>query len=590
MKHFSLSLLVGALLTLALVLSVSAQTTGQLLVLDRAGDGVTTVTDGNTIRLALELPDAVAQATPILFYLDTDTQAIGECQIPAGQKGCITAPFPALGWYWNNEGQIAPERTLFATTLRRNFAVATVNVLPRPVVMVHGFASDFTGWQEYLGPSGYLARIGLPGYAVGDGQVEGVMRTGNLLKPKTRTNTIAQNAAILAEYIANVKAETGAEQVDLLVHSMGGFISRKYIDTYMDERDVAQLIMLGTPHGGSDCILLASAIGWYDPAGFEIRSDYMRNVFNRQTQNRRGVPFYEFAGTSIQRRILSPCSETPNDLVVSLESATAIPLPVVEVPLLHTDLNTSETLFDEHIAPLLRRSPRAFASQQEQSSALPAPSEPTPVQFSQLFTGTVRSGAGNEHVIHIDNDVAVASFGIFDPSRSLTVTVRGASGNLIVLNPEQHGLTIIDDPDSLLYLGYGFENPRPGPWRVTVQTTDRTPPLGVDYAILVQYVGGATIAGTVSNHVPSVGEEVTITATLQLGDDPLLVESATVLVHTPDGRTVEAPVLEQAEGIGAVILPEMTGIYAIDVDIRSFTPDGAVIQRSVYLAFEAFAR
>ena len=590
MKRFFVSTMVGVLLVLALVLSVSAQSTGQLLVLDRTGKAVTTLTDGNLIRLSVELANTAQQATPIFFYMDTDTQAIGECEIPAGQKGCITAPIPALGWYWDNDGQIAPERTLFATTLRRNIAVATVRVQPRPVVMVHGFGSDFTAWSEYQGPSGYLARIGLPGYAVGDGQVEGTMNTGNLLKPKAKTNTIAQNAVILAQYIANVKTETGAEQVDLLVHSMGGFISRKYIDSVMGERDVAQLIMLGTPHAGSDCVLLASGIGWYEPAAFEIRSNYMINVFNPQTQERRGIPFYEFAGTKIQRRILSPCSQAPNDLVVSLESASAIPTILQEVPFIHTDLKTEEVVFTDYVAPLLRKSPSAFANQEDPTTAAQAVPEPAPIQFSQVFTGFVRSGAGNEHIIHIDNNVAVASFGIFDPSRSLTVTVRGASGNVIVLEPEKHGLTIIDDPESLLYLGYGFENPRPGPWRVTVQTTAKTPPLGADYAILVQYVGGASIAASLSSNVPSVGEQVELTATLKLEEQPLPLESGKVVIHTPDGRTEDVIFAEQDGGIGAAFLPEMEGVYGIDVDMSSVAPDGSMVQRSTYLAFEAFDR
>ena len=548
------------------------------------------ITDGNLIQLSLETAKAVQQATPIFFYLDTDPQTIGECTIPAGQKGCLTAPFAALGWYWNDDGQIAPARTLYATTLRRNIAVATIHVRPRPVVLVHGFGSDFTAWSEYLGPSGYLARIGLPGFAVGDGQVEGIMRTGNLLKPKTKTNTIAQNAVILAEYIANVKTETGAEQVDLLVHSMGGFISRKYIASIMGERDVAQLIMLGTPHAGSDCVLLASGIGWYEPAAFEIRSNYMINVFNPQTQERRGIPFYEFAGTRIQRRILSPCSQTPNDLVVSLESAAAIPTILQEIPFLHIDLNSDEVVFTDYVAPLLRKSPSAFANQAEPSTPAQALPEPAPIQFSQVFTGFVRSGADNEHIIHIDNNVAVASFGTFDPSRSLSVTVRGASGNVIVLEPEKHGLTVIDDPDSLLYLGYGFENPKPGPWRVTMQTTAKTPPLGVEYGIIVQYVGGASIAANLSSHVPSVGEQVELTATLKLEEQPLPVESGKVVIHTPDGRTEEVPFTGQDGGIGAIFLPEMEGVYGIDVDMSSVAPDGSIVQRSTYLAFEAFER
>ena len=42
--------------------------------------------------------------------------------------------------------------------------------------------------------------------------------------PTRPTNTVAANAKILAEYISGVKQVTGAQQVDLVAHSLGGLI------------------------------------------------------------------------------------------------------------------------------------------------------------------------------------------------------------------------------------------------------------------------------------------------------------------------------------------------------------------------------
>ncbi|HXF60082.1 MAG TPA: alpha/beta fold hydrolase [Caldilineaceae bacterium] len=581
------SCLLGLLLMMALLISASAQAARPLTLLNQAGEPVQRLTDGDLVRLALQMPQAVQEAMTVTFYLDEEANHIGDCQIPAGRQSCTTPPTGALGWYWDNAQQVKPERTIYATVQRRLITFLTVTVQPRPVVMVHGFGASYTTWDAYLGPSGYLARMGLQGYAVGDGQVTGTMHTGNLLKPRIKTNTIAQNAAILAEYIANVKAETGAEQVDLIGHSMGGLIARYYIDRIMEQRDVAQLIMLGTPNGGSDCAILAGSLNLYQPAALELRSSYVRNVFNPQITERREVPFYIFAGTPIQRRLLSPCSATPNDLVVSLASAAAIPAELVEVPILHTELNTSESLFADYVAPLLRKPGSEFTNRGEQISPALSADEDL-VQFSRIYTGVVTSEEGNEHVIHIDNDVAVASFGLYDPSRSLTVTVRGASGNVIVLEPDTHGLTIIDDPASLLYLGYGFENPRPGPWRVTVRPTKRTPPLGTEYAIIAHYVGGAAIEARLSNQLPGVGEQVELTATLQLGEEALPLDSAQVILHRPDGWSELIQASANAFGIAATFAPEEPGIYGVDVTLSSDLPDGAVVERTTFLAFEAF--
>jgi pimeloyl-ACP methyl ester carboxylesterase len=591
MTRILVSCAVAVLLVVFLIMSASAQPLNEITLSNQAGDTITSLTDGDLIRLTIELSEAVQEPITISFYLDSNTHHIIDCQILAGQRNCTSAPTGTLGWYWDRDAQVRPERMIYAIEYAvsgwRPIASLEVTVQSRPVVLVHGFGSTYTIWDSYLGPAGLLSRIGLRGYAVSDGQVTGTMLTGSLLKPSSTTNTIAQNATALGEYIANVKAETGAEQVDLIVHSMGGLISRYYIDRIMGQRDVAQLIMLGTPNGGSDCAILIGSLGLYQPAALELRSDYVRHVFNPQITEQRGIPFYIFAGTPIQQRIISPCSNTPHDMVVSLDSAASIPAELVEVPILHIHLNTSEELFTEYVAPLLRRPESEFTTQGEQSS-LRIEAESEPVQFSQLYTGFVSTPEGNEHIINIDRNVAVASFGLFDPTRSLTVTVRGASGNVITLDPVRNGLTIIDDPASLIYLGYGFENPNPGPWRVTVHPTERTPPLGTEYAIVAQYGGGATIEASLSNHLPGVGEQVELTATLNVGDEPLDIGSVEVVVYHPDGHLETISVSESGTNALASWQPEQPGIYGIDVSMWSILPDATVVERTTFLALEAF--
>jgi pimeloyl-ACP methyl ester carboxylesterase len=230
-----------------------------------------------------------------------------------------------------------------------------IQVSPRPVVMVHGFISNWQTWNSYLGNTGYLASIGLQGFAVGDGQVPGVLNTGEITDPVRRTNSIAQNAEILGQYVQYVKDRTGAEMVDLLVHSMGGMISRYYIDRLMQDRDVAQLIMLGSPMGGSDCSVLPAALGFFHPASIEIRESYMRGVFNQQITHRRGIEFYDLGGTAIDESFKSPCTDIPNDTVVSFDSINAIDLESSQLEVIHSELTLSETAFEGFVKPLLQK-------------------------------------------------------------------------------------------------------------------------------------------------------------------------------------------------------------------------------------------
>jgi|GEM_PF-2398603 len=66
-----------------------------------------------------------------------------------------------------------------------------------------------------------------------------------------------QTAHELKAKIAEVRAICGCTKVDLIAHSMGGLVSRQYIqsDEYAD--DVDQMIFLGTPHLGSPKAYLA---------------------------------------------------------------------------------------------------------------------------------------------------------------------------------------------------------------------------------------------------------------------------------------------------------------------------------------------
>ena len=378
-----------------------------------------------------------------------------------------------------------------------------------PVVLVHGLNSNARVWQDYTGERGFLASIGRRGFAVGDGQAPGVLDMGDWTTPTARTNTIAENAAILAAYIDGVRALTGAEYVDLVAHSMGGLVARYYIDHLMGERDVARLVMLGTPNEGSDCANLPAALGIGIPATLELRPSYLSQVFNRTVTDRNGVPFYVLAGTNVTDPVRSPCASVPSDGVVSQASATTVDGLAAELPVGHTALTGSREAFDAFVAPVLTAAfdPAVYA-------VTPSPpTEEAVEQFAAVASAHVPRGGRAEFVVHLDA-VAVAAFALFDPSRSVQIEVRGASGNIIELDPAVHGVTIVDDPDALVHLGYGFANPRPGPWRVTLLATEATPPAGAGVALAVRTTGGAQLEAATSTLLGRVGAPVEISAQL----------------------------------------------------------------------------
>jgi len=559
--------------------AVSGQAAPGVSVLDRAGQVQSRITDGDGIQLRAVLPAKAAESTLVEFFVTGFDPAVAACTVKSGEDTCLSDLFPALGWYW------LPEQRVSAQVNGQPLpGEAILDVAPRPVVMVHGFISSWETWQNYLAPDGYLAVVGLQGFAVGDGQFPGVLNTGSPNNPEGRTNSIAQNAAILGEYIAAVQKKTGAEQVDLLVHSMGGMITRFYLDRVMQDDNVAQVIFLGTPHSGSACVYPVAALGYLLPASIEIQPAYMEGVFNQQIVHRRGVPFHMVAGTRLLEPVASPCTNVPSDTVVGIDSAASIPLDSLErIPLIHGDLTVNRAVFEQAVLPLLQADPAAFAPRPDPSNSA---SETELEQFSRTFTGHVNPGESQEITIPIDPDVTLANFSLFDSTRSVQLEVRGASGNVVSLDPQKNGILEVNDPETMIFLGYGFAQPKPGAWVVKVSASAETPATGADFALNARYLGGATLSAGTNPTIPAFGSPVEISASLSAAGQAVQVTSAQALLRQPDGSQETLQLTQNGEQFTASYEPAASGLYAVEVLVTGQTEQGLVIDRAAYLSFE----
>lgn len=585
-KRLLCLLMISAILLCLPVLArpVAAQTP-TVLVLDAQNAPLTALVDGNAIRLQLSVSPAVTADTPVRFLLAGVDATIADCTIPAGQSSCQTVQFPAYGWAWDAEEGRQRERVVQAQAAGQPLGESVpLAITPRPVVLVHGFAGSWENWTAYLGADSYLAAHGLHGYAVGDGQVAGTMDTGDNIAPLRRTNTLAQNAEVLGEYIRNVQQLTGAEQVDLLVHSMGGIIARYYLDRLMPTRNVAQLIILGSPMGGSACSVLPTALGLLLPASLELQPSYMQQIFNPQITRRQGVPFHALAGVPLRNAVQSPCTVVPSDLVVARASVAAIAMPVTEMALLHPVLNDDPVAFNDFVLPLLQTAPGAFWQATDPPAPVPVAEA---LQFTRVYTGHLQPGETQTVTINIDPGVTVATFALYDTSRSLTTTVIGANGNRLQLDPVANGETRVTDPATLVYLGYGFVQPRAGQWRVALQSTADTPATGADYAIAAQFTGGATLQATLDQLVPSVNSPVNVQAQLVAAGEAITLTNAQAQVRQPDGQVVSYPLAVQGNSATVTLSPAQRGLHSVELHVSAQTATGLTIDRAAFLVFEA---
>ncbi len=158
----------------------------------------------------------------------------------------------------------APKMILYAV-LMRDPPPAPADL---PVLLLHGVgcnAGVWTGFRRYLDGRG----LG-PVYA---------LSYGPPLAP------IAHFATQLAARIDAILAATGATQVLLVAHSMGGLVAREYLRRHGGAR-VRRLITLGTPHHGSlhAWMMTGAALSNMRP-----RSDFLTRL-NTTVDHTDGVP------------------------------------------------------------------------------------------------------------------------------------------------------------------------------------------------------------------------------------------------------------------------------------------------------------
>ena len=108
-----------------------------------------------------------------------------------------------------------------------------------PILLLHGVLCNAGVWRPFMR---WLARRGVtPVYTLSYGP------------PLASIESFAEQTAAT---IASIRAQTGADRVIVVAHSMGGLVARAYLRRF-DASAVARLITIATPHEGSVLAWLA---------------------------------------------------------------------------------------------------------------------------------------------------------------------------------------------------------------------------------------------------------------------------------------------------------------------------------------------
>lgn len=121
--------------------------------------------------------------------------------------------------------------------------------LSKPVILVHGFnsgASTWTNMHTWLVRDGANKDGGVISPHSGEVDSDGKVFA---MQFSRGCNSLANNASELRDAIDRITAATGAKEVDVISHSMGGLDTRSYLDQGNEKVD--HLVMLATPNRGS---------------------------------------------------------------------------------------------------------------------------------------------------------------------------------------------------------------------------------------------------------------------------------------------------------------------------------------------------
>ncbi|MEV1005572.1 transposase [Nonomuraea sp. NPDC050202] len=499
-------------------------------------DGQANTIDGNRVRISV----TVRNPTPFRLSRKLRISEIHRGKpLPGGEIDIDLEPhevntqrmtWDTAGFAWG-DGYASGYRSLLAELFtvggkQESSDSESIRVQPKPVVLVHGFRSNAK--QAWEGYDAILRRINphLHGFAVGDGQVPGRMNTDGDQNEGRRTFTLPQNVEQEGLYIEGVRKRTGAFHVDVLAHSMGGVITRRYIQAGMPSSPdgkpvINRLLQLGTPNRGTPCADIL--VNWYGgmnsempltPAIEELTTDSM-NTFNTEYTDLKGVKISSLVGVGNK----SICTHYPRDFdgdgVVPADSARHVYTDVPTTLTTHVKMTKSVADAQAYVAPRL-------------ASLLAGEGEPAPLKSA----GSVKATKGDASAVFATLSATA------ETGKTVSVPLEVPDGShfgVVGMLPQTVGMVLRDPSGKPAasytagsevavepFQGLSVAQPQAGAWKVEISNTGAEP-VTVD---LGAWVAGSPLKVAVAAEQVSDDGRVKVTATVTDHDKP--VTGATV--------------------------------------------------------------
>ncbi|MEV4248902.1 PKD domain-containing protein [Streptosporangium canum] len=570
------------------------------------------VTDGDPARITVSVtnPGSMPVSAQIkLYQAPNPGEAVDytplpkvepiEVELEPNQTVNVRANWDTAGVAWERgEANLVRyvKARLYMGGVRQGFAEsAKITTRPKPVVLVHGWKSNAEIAWGYTHAILDSLHPYIGSFAVGDGEFGpdgGTLDTGDLSDSSKQTNTLAENAKELAKYLENVRTRTGASHVDVIAHSMGGLITRQYIQTEMpsspDHKPVVnRMLQMGTPNRGTPCAdmvvlnaTLTNSSVPFSPATEQNTTRFVRGVFNEQYTNLKGVTPSNLAGVGRPLPCVAPPEHTEfydSDLIVPLWSARFYP-DVPRTGTVHMSMTDSAWDFETYVKPRLASVPGKDGDP-DLSRLTKGVTGDSAVDAAPAATATDDGGTDAGSVFAASSTAVEAGKTVSVPLDVPHGSAFGVTGSLpstvglVLRNPSGEPAAQYaagSDEAKQPVQGLSVAKPQAGAWKLEI-TNSATEPVTAN---LGAWVAGNPVKVAATVEQPSEDGRVKVTGTVTDDGKPVTAVPVQAIVIGEDGARVELSLKDDGnsgdggagDGVyGATSESLADGVYSVTV-------------------------
>ena len=438
------------------------------------------------------------------------------------------------------------------------------------------------------------------------------------------TPLLEENANCLKQQLIDIRARSGAERVVLIGHSMGGVVSRAYIESSEYLNDVVQLVTLGSPHGGTS-YLYDFCLNPFDDAACQMTPWGMR--FFNSAHHKRDRVVYDLIGGNLTPGLFGDSLrkiDGLNDGAVGVNSGMGLdypgfpgfPKPVDDIKsgeLLRfairashssvklgpvTDLFWFPSFFNQLSGLIIDKTTPTDTYQCVRqllgitggtcpSVVTPLIAMPTDIMFGAQATPRIKGQILPGDVITLPvpiDTIGQSNFNLTWTTGSLSFTLIDPNGTIIDpayanTHPNEVAYMENSDTSSELFANYAFVASVPGQYYLTISAINVSNE-GAEYSVSILVDSPRTLAVETDQLLYTIGTHATITATLEDAGAGLTGASVTALITKPGvvNDTLNLSDIGGGTYQGTYTIPNTPGYLGLTV-IANGTDNGTAYAR-----------